>query len=375
MIPTIADFTGQTVIVQLGPDSYPIYVGSNCLDRLADAFLRHCGCRRAVIITDDNVNKYYGSSVKDLLIAGGIEANIISIPPGEGSKYLPTLQSVYDQLFDFSVERSDAIVALGGGVVGDLAGFAAACFKRGIKYVQVPTTLLAMVDSSIGGKTAVNHPRGKNMIGAFYQPKLVFADIAVLKTLPRRELGCGLAETVKHAIIRDGLFFEFLEKHAGQIIALRQDLLVELVVRNCNIKAEVVSADERESGLRRILNLGHSIGHALETVFSGGDYHHGEAVSLGMVAAARLAVGRKLLKESLLPRIVNLLQAFDLPTGIRGDIPVNDLYTAMLHDKKVEAGRLNFVLPTALGNCTIVSDLTETQIKTAIASLAKTENP
>jgi len=370
VIPTIDDFTGQTIIVELGPDTYPIYVGSNCLDRLADAFLRHCRCRRAVIITDDNVNKCYGPRVKDILIAGGIETNIISIPPGESSKYLPTLQKVYDQLFDFSVERSDAIVALGGGVVGDLAGFAAACFKRGIKYVQVPTTLLSMVDSSIGGKTAVNHPRGKNMIGAFYQPKLVFADIAVLKTLPRRELGCGLAETVKHAIIRDGLFFELLEKNARQIIELQQDLLVDLVVRNCQIKAEVVSADERESGLRRILNLGHSIGHAIETVFAGGDYHHGEAVSLGMVAAARLAVARKLLKEPLLPRIVNLLQAFDLPTGIQGDIPVDDLYQAMLHDKKVEAGRLNFILPTALGNCTIVSDLTETQIKTAIASLA-----
>ena len=253
----------------------------------------------------------------------------------------------------------------------EAAGFIAATFKRGINYIQVPTTLLAMVDSGVGGKAGINLPRGKNMIGAFYQPKFVFTDIETLKTLPRRELGCGLAETVKHAVIRDGNFFEMLEANNRPIIELQSDLLVEIVVRNCRIKAEVVSLDEREANLRGILNYGHTIAHAIETVLTERDFHHGEAVALGMIAAARLATRRSLLKAEQGQRIFNLLKAFDLPTYIAGDLPVEQLYQSMRHDKKIREGKINFVLPTSLGSCTFVNDLTEKEIKNAILSLTQ----
>ena len=284
---------------------------------------------------------------------------------------MSVVEECYDQLFDFNVERSDAIVALGGGVVGDLAGFVAASFKRGLNYVQVPTSLLAMVDSSIGGKTGINHPRGKNMIGAFHQPRLVFCDIATLKTLPKRELSCGLAETVKHAVIRDAEFFDWLIEHCEAIKALDETLMEELVVRNCRIKASVVSADETEAGLRGILNFGHTIGHTFETLLTEMDLHHGEAISRGMVAAIRLAVGRKMIGEADEQRIIDLLAAYDLPIGFDRPLPVEELWQAMQHDKKVVDGKIRFVLPTAIGDCTFANDLTEAEVKGAIEGLVE----
>jgi len=362
----------KVVTVQLKERSYPIYIGSETLRSLPESFLEHCGRHKAAIITDENVRAIYGQTALDSLAKAGVPAHLITVKPGEKSKSVAVAQKLYDKMFDFEIERSDTIVALGGGVVGDLAGFIAATFKRGLNFVQVPTTLLAMVDSSIGGKTGINHPRGKNMIGAFHQPKMVFADTATLRTLPRRELGCGLAETVKHAVIRDGAFFELLEKQSKSIVDLEPQTIIDLVERNCRIKADVVSADERESGLRGILNFGHTIGHAIETVLPDRDYHHGEAISLGMVAAADLAQKRNLLKADQAVRIVNLLEKFDLPTSFAADVPTKKLCQAMRHDKKVKAGKINFVLPTSLGTCTFVDDLTETEITHAISALRKT---
>ncbi|MCF7957689.1 MAG: 3-dehydroquinate synthase [Phycisphaerae bacterium] len=383
---TIPDFPGQIISVDLGDRSYPIYVGAESLSQLGHAFQRHCPSKRAVIITDETVGPLYAEAVIDSLSGVDVETHLITVPAGEASKAMAVVESIYDKLFDLAVERSDAIIALGGGVVGDLTGFVAATFKRGTKFVQVPTTLLAMVDSSIGGKTGINHPRGKNMIGAFYQPQLVFADVATLKTLLRRELGCGLGETVKHAVIRDGEFFDYLEQNAQAILNLEPGLMTDLVAHNCKIKAEVVAADEKESGLRRILNYGHTIGHTFETVLTGeqcpddlvmtsglsqqnvksSGVHHGEAVSLGIIAANHIAQHRNMVNADQSQRIQRLLEAFDLPTAITGSLPIDDLHHAMTQDKKVSAGKIVFVLPTSIGNCTVVNDLLEQEIKEAI---------
>lgn len=385
----VPDFPGQTISVDLGERSYPIYVGAETLSQLGRTFQHHCPSKRAVIITDDTVGPLYAEAVIDSLNGVGVETHLITVPAGESTKRMAVVESIYDQLFDLAVERSDTMIALGGGVVGDLAGFIAATFKRGTKFVQVPTTLLAMVDSSIGGKTGINHPRGKNMIGAFYQPQLVFADVATLKTLLPRELGCGLGETVKHAVIRDGNFFEHLEQNTQAILNLEPGLMTNLVAHNCKIKAEVVAADEQESGLRRILNYGHTIGHTFETVLTGekcpddlvmtsqlsqqniktNGVHHGEAVSLGIIAANHIAQNREMITADQSQRIQRLLEAFDLPTAITGSLPIGSLHHAMTQDKKVSAGKIVFVLPTTIGNCTVVNDLTGQEIKDAIKSL------
>lgn len=369
MIETISDFKGTTITVDLADRSYPIYVGSDIYELFGQAFQRHCPARRAVIVTDENVGPLYGQAVSHSLQSVGVETHLMAFGAGEASKRMAVAEVLYDKFFDLAIERADVVVALGGGVVGDLAGFIAATFKRGLNYVQVPTTLLAMVDSSVGGKTGINHTRGKNMIGAFHQPKLVFADVKALQTLEPRELGCGLAETVKHAVIRDGEFFGLLESKTQEIQRLAGEFMVELVARNCRIKAAVVTADECEAGLRGILNLGHTIGHTFETVLTNCDYHHGEAVSLGMVGAVRLALGRGLLDERSVSSIIKLLEAFGLPVSVDKKLPVDAMYKAMLQDKKVKAGKINFVLPTGIGSCTFANDLAESEIKTAIESL------
>jgi len=365
------DFPGSTVTVDLGQRSYPILIGSGVLGDLGRYLQAICGRTKVVIISDSNVEPLYASKVLSGLESAQIPGHVISVPAGESSKSASTIEMIYDRLFDFAIERSDIIVALGGGVVGDIAGYVAATFKRGIGFVQVPTTLLAMVDSSVGGKTGINHPRGKNMIGAFHQPQLVYTDSDTLKTLPQRELGCGLAETIKHAVIRDQKFFVELENQSHAITRLEPNTIIKIVEKNCRIKAEIVSVDEREIGLRGILNFGHTIGHAIETVLADQDYHHGEAVALGMIAASRLAVKRSLLKVDDCQRIINLLMAFKLPIHITGELPVGQMYQAMCHDKKVKDGKLNFVLPTSIGSCTMVDDLTETDIKEAIKILSE----
>ncbi len=362
------DFSGLAVPVDLGPRSYPILIGSGVLAELGRYLAALSGSAKVVIISDINVAPLYALEAFSGLDSAQIAGDVITIAAGESSKSASTIEMIYERLFDYAVERSDIIVALGGGVVGDIAGYVAATFKRGVGFVQVPTSLLAMVDSSVGGKTGINHPRGKNMIGAFYQPQLVFTDIDTLKTLPQRELGCGLAETIKHAVIRDREFFVELENQSHAITSCEPETIVKMVQKNCLIKAEIVSADERESGLRGILNFGHTIGHAIETVLADRDYHHGEAVALGMVAATRLAVKRSLISQDNCDRIINLLAAVKLPIGMNGELPVDQMYRAMCHDKKVKDGKLNFVLPTSIGSCTIVDDLSETEIKDGIVT-------
>ena len=362
-------FEGRIVRVDLGQRSYHIYIGSHILPDFGPFFTLNCPSKRAIVITDDNICPLYADLLLTSLASQNLESHLVSVPPGESSKQMAVVEHLYNKMFDFAAERSDCVIALGGGVIGDLAGFVAATFKRGLNFVQVPTSLLAMVDSSIGGKTGINHPRGKNMIGAFYQPKMVFADTDTLKTLPPRELGCGLAETVKHAIIRDAHFFTSLEQNTQAITTLQKNTLIDLIERNCQIKAAVVSADEHESGLRGILNLGHTVGHAIETTLKNLDFHHGEAVSLGIVAVLRLARTRNLLDEQSAQKIIQLLQKLQLPTHIQGPIISNQLYQAMLQDKKVKHGKINFVLPTGIGSCNFFNDLTEPEILTAVDSL------
>lgn len=368
---TCPDCSGRVVPVDLGENSYPIYIGSGTLSQLGQTIRFHCNPRLAVVVSDDTVAGLYAEAVEASLTAAGIDSHRLVVPPGESSKSLTRVAELYDRLFDWAVERSDVVIALGGGVVGDLAGFVAATFKRGVSYVQVPTSLLAMVDSSIGGKTGVNHARGKNMIGAFYQPKLVFTDIAVLGTLAPRELGCGLAESVKHGVIRDAAFFDFLESYSQGILALESEPMESLVERNCRIKAAVVADDERESGLRGILNLGHTVGHVLETVLKDRDIHHGEAVAIGMVAAGQLALERELLTDAQRERMVALLGAFRLPVSLKAPLPLDELYAAMLQDKKVKAGRIRFVLPNGIGDCLFADDIDAEAVKRVMQGLVE----
>ena len=359
----------EMLTVDLGDRSYPIHVGAGILeDHLGKAFTQYCDARAALIVTDEHVGPLYEKAATESLKAAGIATASVTVPAGEKSKSFEGLNAVYDALFAMNAERRDAVVALGGGVVGDLAGFAAGTFKRGMRFIQVPTTLLAMVDSSIGGKTGINHVRGKNMIGVFHQPAMVFADTATLKTLPGEQLGCGLAETVKHAVIRDTAFFEELSQQVSDILALDAAVMGKLVVRNCRIKAAVVSADEREAGLRGILNFGHTVGHGIEAAMYG-KFHHGQAVALGMAAAGRLSVERELMTVEQLERMTALLTAFGLPTAIKETVDVDAIYEAMKQDKKVTGGKMRFVLAEGIGNCRFTDDLDEKQIKAVIASL------
>ncbi len=350
------------VPVELGERSYPIYIGDNILNSLGETLAFHLGRKKAVLITDSNVGTLYAQRAKDSLDDAGIKAGVIEVKPGEVSKGKDTLFSIYDELFDLGIERSDTIIALGGGVIGDLAGYAAASFKRGTNFVQVPTSLLAMVDSSVGGKTGINHPRGKNMIGAFYQPAFVMADVAALKTLPARELACGLAESVKHGVIQNLSFFEWMEENYQNILNCKPETMTKLVAENVKVKASVVSQDEREGNLRQILNYGHTYGHAVEVLFKvngENQYHHGEAVAIGIAHANQLAVDRGLLTEEQSQRISQLLTRFNLPLKAdfenHPEISQAQIEEAIKHDKKVRDGKVVYILPESIGKCQIVA--------------------
>ena len=356
------DFTGNIVPVELGDRGYPIYIGCNIINKLGECLAFHLGRKKAVIITDSNVSELYAQQVKQSLEAAGIKAGVIEIPAGEQSKAKDVLFKIYDELFDLEIERSDTVIALGGGVIGDLAGYAAASFKRGTKFVQVPTSLLAMVDSSVGGKTGINHPRGKNMIGAFYQPSFVFADVNMLQTLPPRELSCGLGESVKHGIIRNLPFFEWMEANTEAINKCQPEIMAQLVAENVKVKADVVAQDEKEGGLRQILNYGHTYGHAVEVLFKAdgqNHYHHGEAVSIGIAYANRLAIQREMLTEAESQRINDLITKFRLPLEANftehPEVTAANIEDAIRHDKKVKDGKVVFILPRGIGNCEIVT--------------------
>ncbi|HVU28433.1 MAG TPA: 3-dehydroquinate synthase [Verrucomicrobiae bacterium] len=340
----------HVVSVQLGHRSYKIKIASGLLQKLGDECARLKFDRRCAIITDGNVGRKFAKVAYDSLVKEGFEPFLITISAGETAKSLRTVQSCYDQLAARRLERKSFIVALGGGVVGDLAGFVAATYLRGIPFVQIPTTLLAQVDSSVGGKTGVNLRAGKNLVGAFYQPRLVLCDLDALKTLPEREFRAGLAEVIKYGIIYDAKLFMQLERDLPKILRRDEKVLSPIIARCCEIKAEVVSKDETESGLRAILNFGHTIGHAIENGFGYGKFLHGEAISIGQIAAAKLSHKLLGLPQYDVERIENLFARTSLPTQIKLNSKQREkLFAAMRLDKKVSGGEIKFVLAKKIG--------------------------
>jgi 3-dehydroquinate synthase len=340
----------RTVKVPLGNRSYDIRIGGGLLARLGAECAKLSLGRRCAIISDTNVAPRYAKAAERSLRAAGFEPFLITVPAGETAKSLKSVEACYNQLAEHRLERASFIVALGGGVVGDLAGFVAATYLRGIAFVQVPTTLLAQVDSSVGGKVGVNLKAGKNLVGAFHQPRLVLCDLDALKTLPEREFRAGLAEVIKYGIIYDAGLFRQLEREMPRLLKKDTRILASVIARCCEIKAEVVGQDETESGLRAILNFGHTIGHALENISGYGKYLHGEAISIGQVAAARLSREMLELPQEDVARIHNLFQRAGLPTHVRFTGPqLKRLFAAMMLDKKVSGGEIKFVLAKKIG--------------------------
>jgi 3-dehydroquinate synthase len=340
----------RTVSVQLGNRSYAIKIGAGLLDQLGCECARLKLGDRCAIITDTNVGRKFAKPVYESLVKAGFEPVLITVPAGETAKSLKSVQSCYDQLALHKLERKSFIIALGGGVVGDLAGFVAATYLRGIDFVQVPTTLLAQVDSSVGGKTGVNLRAGKNLVGAFYQPRLVLCDLGTLKTLPEREFRAGLAEVIKYGIICDVNLFAQLERDLPKILKRDSKALSEIIARCCEIKAEVVGQDETESGLRAVLNFGHTIGHAIENISGYGKFLHGEAISIGQVAAAKTSEKILDLPKRDVMRIVDLFKRAGLPVTIKlNSTQRKKLFAAMKLDKKVSRGEIKFVLAEKIG--------------------------
>jgi 3-dehydroquinate synthase len=344
----------RTVTVGLAERAYPIHIGKGLLTR-ADLFLPHLPQNKVSVVTNITVASLYLERFSAGLRSAGVEVLPVVLPDGEEHKNWQTLNSIFDALLSNRCERKSTIIALGGGVVGDLAGFAAASYQRGVPFIQVPTTLLAQVDSSVGGKTAINHPLGKNMIGAFYQPRMVLADTAILDTLPARELAAGLAEVIKYGLIMDLPFLEWLEANMDDLNRRDPSALAYAVTRSCENKAAVVGADERESGERALLNLGHTFGHAIEAGLGFGTWLHGEAVAAGTVLAARLSERMGLLTAKDVERIARLFVRAGLP--IEAPSLGQDRYLELMgHDKKVENGRLRLVLLKSLGKAFLTSD-------------------
>ena len=344
----------KSITVGLEERSYPIHIGVNVLDNLSE-YLTECQFPNNVaLITNNTVNNLYGDLIISILEDVGTTVSVISIEDGEQYKTIPTLSFIYDELVNFNIDRSSGILALGGGVVGDIAGFAAATFLRGIPYAQIPTTLLAQVDSSVGGKTAVNHSHGKNLIGAFNQPKLVCIDIDLLQSLPEREFNAGIAEVIKYGVIRDKKFFEWLKQHMNAILSKDSSALIHAIKTSCQIKADIVEIDEKEGSLRAILNYGHTFGHAVEALSSYQDYLHGEAVSIGMVVAAKISCGLGYCSENDVIAITELLTQCNLPVSVP-DYSIEDYLGAMMRDKKVKDGRLNMVFNKGIGDFVVES--------------------
>lgn len=339
----------RTVTVNLGDRSYPICLGDGLLSH-AGELLKKARCGEKVgIITNPTVAELYLKPLKAALEAAGFKTTQILVPEGEDHKNLKSLSAIYDQLISQRFERGSSVLALGGGVIGDLAGFAAATFLRGIPYIQVPTTLLAQVDSSVGGKTGINHPEGKNLIGAFYQPRLVLIDPAVLRSLPRRELLGGAAEVIKYGIIEDPALFRLLEEKMDAFLALDKGLLTEVIAASCAIKARVVEKDEREEDYRSVLNFGHTIAHALESLTGYQRFLHGEAVAIGMAQAASLSAHEVACDGDSLQRILRLIQTAGLQTEIPADIKGVELVKGMELDKKSTGRKIKFVLCAGIG--------------------------
>lgn len=353
----------ERVRVALGERSYDIVIGEGLLQQ-ADVFLRPLGLgRRCLIISDTHVAPLYASSLMEVLRRGGYEPAMLTVPAGEASKSLRQAERLLEKLPGLRLDRQSFVVALGGGVVGDLAGFVAATYLRGIAFVQAPTSLLALVDSSVGGKVGVNLPQGKNLVGAFYQPRLVIADTATLKTLPKRELRSGFAEVIKYGAIADAAFFRWLEREYRQVLQLNSEALRKVVKRCCELKAKVVSADERESGLRAILNYGHTVGHAMEALVEYEGLLHGEAVAAGMCCAACLSVKHGGLKRAEACRLRDLIRASGLPTRLGRRFSPEALREAMRLDKKARGGKVRFVLLKRLGAAVVSDEVSDADVE------------
>lgn len=357
-----------TLSIKSGAGPYRVMVGHGLLASVGQ-LLKDAGLEgNARLISDENVYRRYGLALEDRLLAAGFSVASFVVPPGEASKSLETAGRLYDWLIHVGTERRDLILALGGGVVGDVAGFVAATFLRGVRFVQLPTSLLAQVDSSVGGKVAINHPRGKNMIGAFYPPSLVVVDPATLASLPDRERVAALAEVAKMGVIMDESLFERLERDGSKLAQLDADTVEGVVARSIALKAQVVEQDEKEAGLRAILNYGHTIGHAVEVASDYLTYRHGEAVAIGMVGAARLALRLGMVDAATVERQERLLEGFGLPAGCPG-IPVDGLLEAMGRDKKASRGRLTWVLPERIGRVRIRRDVPMNIVRDVLESL------
>jgi len=345
----------HTLNVDLGDRSYPIFIGHNLLENhvlLTD----HIRGSSAVIVTNTTVAPLYLDAVKRALEQAPIRFDCVILPDGEQFKTLQSIETIIDKLITCRHDRKTTLIALGGGVVGDITGFAAAIYQRGVNFVQIPTTLLSQVDSSVGGKTGVNHPAGKNMIGAFYQPQCVIADTATLDTLPVRELSAGMAEVIKYGLIHDATFFDWLEQNMDQLMQRDPQSMSEAIRVSCQTKADVVAIDEKESGIRAILNLGHTFGHAIESAMGYGNWLHGEAVAVGMVMAADLSERHGWIAPDVKQRAVALLQRASLPVKAPGQMTVEKYMEIMSIDKKVDRGVIKFVLLEALGKAIITSD-------------------
>ena len=354
MTDILTDTFRQTIRVDLGARSYPILIQANLLKTLGDE-LQQLGCSGKVgIVTDRHLADLYLSGATRHLKRAGYTVVPIVLAPGEQTKTLRSIASIVDVLVNARFERTSTLLALGGGVIGDLTGFAAAIYQRGIPFVQVPTSLVAQVDSSVGGKTGVDHPKGKNLIGAFNQPRAVLIDPRTLASLPAREWKAGLGEVIKYGVIADTTFFDYLERHVESIVKLEQAATVQIIKRSCEIKAQVVSEDERESDRRRILNFGHTIGHALESLAGYRGLIHGEAVGIGMVYEADLARYLGICEESVVTRIRSLVASVGLPVSLPR-VSFGALWGAMQQDKKVSAGTVYCVVPERIGFVRIVA--------------------
>ncbi len=349
------NFSMQTLTVDLGDRSYPIHIGSGLLGQ-PELILPHLPQKRVVVVTNTIVAPLYLAQLKATLEATGVAVAQVVLPDGEIYKNWETLNLIFEALLTQHAERKTTLIALGGGVIGDMTGFAAASYQRGVPFIQIPTTLLSQVDSSVGGKTGINHPLGKNMIGAFYQPKVVLADTDTLKTLPARELSAGLAEVIKYGLIWDVDFLTWLEANMDKLRALDETTISHAIHRSCEIKGQVVGEDEREGGIRAILNLGHTFGHAIETGMGYGNWLHGEAVAAGMATAAEASRRMGWLSEVDVARARALIRAAGLP-DVAPDLGVDAYLEHMCRDKKVEGGKMHFVLLKKLGEATITADV------------------
>jgi 3-dehydroquinate synthase len=357
----------HTLTVELGDRSYPIFIGSGLLSQ-PELICRYVKGGTALIVSNTTIAPLYIEQIKTNLDSQNIQHDCVILEDGEQFKTLEAVQTIITKLLEKKHNRQTTLIALGGGVVGDITGFAASVYQRGVNFIQIPTTTLSQVDSSVGGKTGVNHILGKNMIGAFHQPQCVIADISTLSTLPNREFSAGLAEIIKYGLIHDAKFFKWLEQNISKLMARDSDIIAQAILVSCQTKANIVSIDERESGIRAILNLGHTFGHAIEATMGYGNWLHGEAVAAGMVMAVDLSCRQQWIDNSLKQRTIDLLKNANLPVTSPTNMTVDQYMSAMSIDKKVINGTIQFILLKGLGEAIVTSDYNPDFLKATLTN-------